>query len=186
MKPIMIRYRRDLWKLFGGKPKLTMAELGVAEGLFSAEMLSWPFDSILYMVDRWACVPTCKGDSSNPKDWHASNLMQAMARVESYGLRVRILRGDTVAMADSVRSGELDLVYVDADHSYEGVKRDIEAWYSKLIFGGVMAFHDFENSAYGVKQAVTEFCRSRRLQIHLLPEDKPEDAGAYFYANSIS
>lgn len=34
-------------------------------------------------------------------------------------------------------------ILVDGDHSYEGVKRDIELYYPILAPGGVMVFHDF-------------------------------------------
>lgn len=36
----------------------------------------------------------------------------------------------------------VDLVFVDADHSYEGARRDWEDWTPKLRQGGVIALHD--------------------------------------------
>jgi hypothetical protein len=38
-----------------------------------------------------------------------------------------------------------DLVFVDGDHSYEGVKADWEAWHHRVQVGGYMAFHDFQD-----------------------------------------
>jgi hypothetical protein len=40
----------------------------------------------------------------------------------------------------------LDFVYIDADHSYEIVKKDIKSWYPKVKIGGVIAGHDYYNS----------------------------------------
>lgn len=37
-----------------------------------------------------------------------------------------------------------NMVFVDGDHSYEGCKGDIEAWFPHLKDGGIMAVHDFE------------------------------------------
>lgn len=189
----MIRYRRDLWKLFP-KPGVAV-EIGVAEGNFSEDMLRWKMETTtkknkvwrthapvltrLYMVDRWRTCPNQKGDASMPRIWHETNLAQVRRRVAPVGDRAVILRGDSVAMADEVSDGSLFLVYVDGDHSYDGVFRDIRAWAPKVMKGGYMAFHDFENANYGVKDAVQDFCASN-FKIHLLPEDKPEDAGAYF------
>jgi len=36
----------------------------------------------------------------------------------------------------------IELIFIDGDHSYEGVKRDFELWYPKVVEGGVIAFHD--------------------------------------------
>lgn len=36
----------------------------------------------------------------------------------------------------------LRFVFIDADHSYEGCKADVEAWSRLVEPGGVMAFHD--------------------------------------------
>lgn len=184
-----IRYRRDLWKII--KAKGNAAEIGVAEGNFSADMLRWTFTRgnglrgfpIVYMVDRWKETPHQKGDASMPQSWHNENLRQAILKTSQFGDRAQILRGNSVDMAEMVPDQSLALVYIDGDHSYEGVMADIKAWRYKLVRGGIMAFHDYENPAYGVKEAVYEYCHGEL--IHLLPEDKPEDAGAYFYANSF-
>jgi predicted O-methyltransferase YrrM len=49
-----------------------------------------------------------------------------------------------------------DMIFIDADHSYAGVKQDIALWESKLRPGGIWAFHDYGDQFAGVKQAVDE------------------------------
>lgn len=57
------------------------------------------------------------------------------------------------------------LVFIDGDHSYEGVKRDIDNWAPQLVKGGIMAFHDYNPTPTdlrrfkleGVRRAVDEF-----------------------------
>lgn len=179
-----IQYRRELWKVI--KVKGGAAEIGVAEGYFSANMLGWTFTKgngmqgfpIVYMVDRWKETPRQSGDASMPQIWHDGNLQQAILRTEKFGDRAKILRGPSVEMADEVPDHSLAFVYIDGDHSYEGVLADINAWYPKVVKGGVMAFHDYENPNYGVKSAVNDFVEESSIQ--LIPEDKPEDAGAWF------
>jgi len=59
-----------------------------------------------------------------------------------------------------------DIIYIDADHSYRAVKRDIELAYLKVKNGGYITGHDYElnkdkcknNWSFGTKQAVDEFC----------------------------
>ncbi len=37
---------------------------------------------------------------------------------------------------------DIDLLFIDADHSYESVKRDWDDWFPKVRNGGVVALHD--------------------------------------------
>jgi hypothetical protein len=82
----------------------------------------------------------------------------------------------------------LDYVYLDADHHYEAVCRDIDAWLPKVKPGGVIAGHDFcEYPEFGVIQAVTErFSRIDVWRGHRFDGDgvrvfeNPEGLGRYY------
>jgi predicted O-methyltransferase YrrM len=50
----------------------------------------------------------------------------------------------------------VDFVMVDADHGFESVSRDIEAWWPKIRRGGIMAGHDLSDEYPGVLRAVVE------------------------------
>jgi predicted O-methyltransferase YrrM len=45
------------------------------------------------------------------------------------------------AAAESFRA-PVELIFIDGDHRYAFVKRDLELWFPKVIEGGIMAFHD--------------------------------------------
>lgn len=49
----------------------------------------------------------------------------------------------------------IDLLWIDGDHSYEGVKRDIQDWLPLLKRNHVVCFHDYRD-APGVRNAVEE------------------------------
>ncbi len=174
-----IQYRRQLVDLLRHlNLPLIGSELGVAEGNFSRDLLEAGIDK-LFLVDVWNHLPKVKGDGNSPQAWHNQNYDQTKAKVKPYYDKVTFLRGRTVDMADKVEDESLSLLYIDADHSYQGVMNDLVTWVPKVVKGGVVALHDYENENYGVKEAVQEFCKGK-YQIHLLPEDKKEDAGAYF------
>jgi Methyltransferase domain len=66
---------------------------------------------------------------------------------------------DSKEAAAYVPDGSLDFVFIDADHSYEGCKADIQAWLPKLKPSGFISGHDYDNTdfpCFGVKQAVDE------------------------------
>jgi len=44
--------------------------------------------------------------------------------------------------------GTVDLLFIDGDHSYEGVKKDFENFYPLLKMGGYLIFHDIVDSEH--------------------------------------
>ena len=178
-----VKYRREIWRLFVGTSKEELGgavEVGVAEGNFAEDILRWPVEfPVVYLVDRWRCVPTMKGDSAQSQMWHDKNRRKAIERVTPFGNRARILKMESVEASVMIADSSLSFINIDSDHSYEGVNTDISAWWRKLKKGGVMVFHDYLNYGYGVKKAVHEFAKHTHLNVNQLPEDKEEDAGVF-------
>jgi predicted O-methyltransferase YrrM len=63
-------------------------------------------------------------------------------------------RGKSLDALQFLKDGELDLVYIDGDHRFEGVLADLKGWRKKLKEGGIMAGHDW--SLKSVKMALLE------------------------------
>jgi hypothetical protein len=58
------------------------------------------------------------------------------------------------------------MVYIDAAHDYDTVKRDLETWSKKVKSGGFICGHDYNSNSWpGVVQAVDEFSDLRNLLI---------------------
>lgn len=173
-----VRLRAQLPELMKhlGLPMIAV-EVGVASGLFSRDLLVNGIDK-LYSVDAWRTLNQ-SGDAASDQKWHNDNYDNTVKLLTPFGERSIILRGLCDEMAKEVPDNSLGLVYLDGDHSYEGVMRDIAKWYPKLVVGGIISTHDYENPAYGTKKAFTEFANENGLEIYLLPENKSEDAGAF-------
>jgi len=69
--------------------------------------------------------------------------------------KFKIIVGDSAASASSFEDKSLDFVFIDANHEYEFVKKDILAWLPKIKEGGILAGHDYPSYS-GVVQAVDE------------------------------
>ena len=48
--------------------------------------------------------------------------------------------------------GTVDILFIDGDHSYEGVRQDFENFYSTVKIGGAIVFHDIRGSEYHRKE----------------------------------
>ena len=73
------------------------------------------------------------------------------------------LQGDSVEMSKKWALGKISVLFIDGDHSYQGCKRDIEAWYPHMKEGGVIMFHDADETSPGVQWAVAEFVSTHKL-----------------------
>lgn len=166
----------DLLHHFG--VPLKVVEVGVAQGLFAQETYNnWNVEH-LFLVDLWERMPFIDGCASFEQEWHDQNYKEVL---NYFGLKdnVTILKGFSHKMANEIPNESLGLVYIDSDHSYNGCKADIQSWWSKLVPGGIMAFHDYANGAYGVNRAVIEFVKGES-NVHRIEEDgQTENIGAW-------
>lgn len=65
----------------------------------------------------------------------------------------------------------LDFVYIDGDHSFRFIKKDLELYYPKVKIGGVIGGHDFDGGFIDVPRAVLEFSKKRKLALNGLKSD---------------
>jgi hypothetical protein len=80
-----------------------------------------------------------------------------LARLDGEGVVGRFLEMGSTGAAELYDDASLDMVFVDADHRYECVRSDIEAWRSKVRSGGLLCGHDYKVwPGFGVIEAVTE------------------------------
>jgi predicted O-methyltransferase YrrM len=56
--------------------------------------------------------------------------------------RVRWIRKTGEEAGSSYSDSAVDFIFIDADHSYDGLKGDWEAWNEHIAIGGVVALHD--------------------------------------------
>ena len=91
------------------------------------------------------------------------HIAAAEEHLRLFGLldRVTFVQGNSSVQIPRL-SSSYDVIFIDGDHSYDGVRRDVEALLGRLAEGAVVMFHDFyhpgnddpENENYGVRQAV--------------------------------
>jgi len=150
-------------------------EVGVFTGALSTILLRKP-DLTLYMVDSWE-VHNPDGEYAKT-DFHGK---LSQADQDAYythtkdvtffaGERAKIIRKRSVDASKDFEDNSLDFVFLDADHTYEGIKADIMAWLPKVKDGGWICGHDYENPdfpTWGVTQAVGELCVENGLKVEI-------------------
>lgn len=175
MTPAQVR-AHEVLKRLNGAAEPRGVEVGVFAGDMSAALLRANPILHLDMVDSWEGGGAAYiGDSG---DYHAGlddavqeeHMRAAIERVAFAADRVRVHRKRSLQAADRINYLSRDFVFIDADHSYEGCKADIETWALKVKPGGWIGGHDYENHAFpkfGVTRAVNEFIADTGLQLEL-------------------
>ena len=65
--------------------------------------------------------------------------------------------GNSYDIGLSWNRGWIDFIFIDADHGFDGITHDIEAWKPKVKSGGFMMFHDYDHGFWpSVKTVVDE------------------------------
>jgi predicted O-methyltransferase YrrM len=102
-------------------------------------------------------------DRANVKDW------------------VNIIIGNSADIAKSWHK-PLELLWIDGDHSYEGVLSDINNWEKFVLKGGMIAFHDYRNGT-GVSRAIHDSLLSKP---HVWRVISDREYGSIFVIERIS
>lgn len=171
--PPKIRAKEILKRLPDGPVK--GVEIGVFAGELSVELLQRQ-DMELTMVDSWKSHG--EGVFKDSDDFHATltqerqdgYLLMATNATEFAGNRRKIFKMESTDAPKYFEDESLDFVFIDADHTYEGCKADLHAWYPKVKKGGLFCGHDYEIPQwpkFEVKRAVDEFLESKGLKIEL-------------------
>lgn len=160
-----------------------IVEIGVASGCFTKQILATcPTLKELHCVDLWASQGEEYNDDCNLSD---------DKQMERYGQFLKDMKDEprviTIKEWSHIASkrfsdNSVDAIYLDANHSYEAVKEDLEAWYPKLKKGGIFSGHDYYEGnlqGHGVKSAVDEFCAKYGLEVSSTTNEYCRPEGVY-------
>lgn len=146
--------------------RLTVVEIGAWLGKSSFYLVGNHSDSCnIFIVDTW------RGSSDELQSTHKIaqerdifiDFMKNMKIHHGKFSPIRALSTDASKIFDN---NSLDFIFIDGDHSYAGVKSDIEMWLPKLVTNGIIAGHDYSQHFPGVIAAVNEIIGSGNFTVH--------------------
>ena len=142
------------------------AEVGVYRGDFSITLLKKKNVNKMYLVDpyRYENVPQMEQDALNKAK------ERAVSRTRGMQHKVTWLLMPSHEAASKIPE-KLDFCYIDGDHSYEGVKKDLADYYPLVKPGGYFGGHDFHYDWPGVIKAVSEFAVNNGLALKVESPD---------------
>jgi hypothetical protein len=174
---------RDQWLLTVVKPQLgeidKAVEVGVWRGDYSRIIIESLKPKHFYGVDPYLLhedYGDCPDDTEFANQQNLDNLYEQVNQTFSGLPAAKLLRSKGTDAALCFQDQELDFVYIDGDHSYDFVSKDIKAWWPKIKPGGILSGHDYttgnpqKGHIYGVIQAVDEFVKENHLNLCITHE----------------
>jgi len=172
--------KRRIWRPFMEKYGCQrICELGVYDG-DNFELMIAHNPEVAIAVDSWIDDHMTWGTFSRNDVGHTQEELDSQYSKFKYKVAdktfVKIFRGYTFDAVKNFPEEYFDLIYIDADHSFEGCIRDIKDWYPKVKKGGFLTGDDFRDAfasrtkvKFGVIEAVKLFCKDNKLTYWELP-----------------
>ena len=130
------------------------AEIGVAFGAHSRRILDGTNIKKLWGIDPYFPNLFCNFHTQNEADIFYYWVLDKML---IFGDRYKLLRDFANKAKLQFKNESLDFIFIDGDHSYEGVRDDLNNWVSKVRTGGLVCGDDYNTIWPGVPRAVNEF-----------------------------
>jgi len=160
----MPKILRPSLKNLVGRKDIVGAEIGVFLGNNTKTIFENLDIKKLYLIDPY------NEDSSIFKNARYRAFVierQAHFNLESYEDRIIWIKDVSDNIIYYIEDN-FDFVYVDGDHGYSGVIRDLSIFYNLVKNGGIIGGHDFDVETDGnqVRRAVYDFFAPMKKEVH--------------------
>ncbi len=148
-----------------------VVEVGIGYGVHAKEMLDNTELEHLYLVDP--SIPyegdLFSKDILNNLNGFNNLLKNIYINLENHSHRYTHFRQPSISITNyEIPDNSVDLVFLDGDHSYDAVSKDLPFWYAKLRPGGFLLGDDYASCHPETRKAVDEFVSSNGYFMDLL------------------
>jgi hypothetical protein len=141
-------------------------EIGVAAGDNSLSILKeLPVDK-LFLIDPYIPFEDALGCGDYSADYAIAH-----DKLAEYPQVVWLRKTSESAIKEFQNEEAVDFVYIDGNHSYESVKKDIMLYYPLIKNNGLIGGHDYTPYYKTVMRAVNEFAEEAKLELHTIFPD---------------
>ena len=147
----------------------TIVEIGSWKGRSTRALLSGTKGTV-YAVDHFL---GSKGEEEQHKEAKEDVIYNQFLANNGQYKNLKVLRMSSAEAVKQFADKSVDMVFIDGEHTYEGVKEDIKLWLPKAK--KIICGHDYCDAWAGVKKAVeenfTDFSKEDSIWIKNLDEE---------------
>ena len=160
MRPMMMQVKK-----INNRNNLMGVEIGVKYGHHAKRILNNLHIEKLFLIDPYEHLVE-RGFFWTQE--YNDYFNEAKNNLSQFEEKIEFIKKKSEDAADDV-PGNLDFVYIDGNHTYKFVKKDIELYYPKVKDGGVIGGHDIWS--LNVFIAILGFVLKKRLLLYLYLKD---------------
>ena len=149
-------------------------EVGVWKGDFSRQIWNISSPNLLVLVDSWTfdekvrgCAPQVSGEEPLSQNFFDQAKKDTYDKFENIQ-NVHILDLNSLEASSNYEDNFFDYIYIDAEHTYQAVTKDLEAWYPKLKKNGTLFGDDYywreEDDTLSLHRAYQEFIQKNHIK----------------------
>ncbi len=146
------------------------AEIGVWKGEFAKSLVSSLKPKMLYLIDPWVFI------NEYPDRWYGGSSAKQQEDMDliysnvddmfSNNKNVKILKILSEEIPNYIKPDSLDWTYIDGNHSYEFVLKDLNMSFDIVKEGGLITGDDLAPNN-GVERAIKDFFKEKGNKISL-------------------
>jgi hypothetical protein len=148
---------------------LTIIEIGVESGKNAFCMLNYLDIKELILIDPFIEYGDMLGDGVLAAKDGIRCKDEAFKLLEPYESKITWILDLSENVASQIKDNSIDVCYVDGNHRFEYVKKDLELYWPKIKVGGYLSGHDYKNEyacECEVRKAVMTFSINKQIGFH--------------------
>ena len=133
--------------LLHDKKNLVIAEIGTFNACSAEAVLQYCDIKKMYIIDPFDMNIANHGNRLDPTNQYINNTLYDTIRTKlnKFEDKLVYLREVSNTAHTKILDEELDFIFIDGCHTFDGVCNDIKNYYPKVKIGGIMAGDDFSN-----------------------------------------
>lgn len=150
-----------------------IAEVGVAFGGHLEKILSTTNIEQAYAIDPYILFDSStdsfayQGANYNQQDYDELFLF-TKERLENINKKITFFRDTSINASIKIKDDYLDIVFIDAEHTFDALKKDLKIWESKVKTGGIISGHDYNHGNFpDVKKVIDAWVIEKNYELNV-------------------
>jgi hypothetical protein len=155
--------------------KVNILEIGVWGGQFARHILdNCECVNKYYLIDPYRNLTDWNKPLNISNEAFETIYKEMCDKLSNYKDKTILLRGKTDEVIDKIDNNTLDIIYIDGDHTFNGITTDITKSLCKIKNGGIIGGDDYVENIYHhgskysptmVKKVIDDFVTSNNSKI---------------------